>query len=273
MGDGGSSTWLLATDCGRYDRKTGSLTKLRDFQVESSVKLGLVPWPRLAGTLRSLGPYPVAVISAMGALVSIHREVHGAKSSREKSPAKSCACTSWRKCAAAASIEITRDWLEAHELPYSSRDTGEGNRGMGFVPIAIDKYVQLHVQANRDEDPRELLTRLRSCVSDALVGARCSCGPPHQHSPARRFLPKTRVQRDGDDRRSQRSGENLIALDSWLGSVAGRALVQILQPGLLAGGSRRYFGEKRVDVCLLVFLVITRSPVVPYTCGTPCRRS
>lgn len=178
MGDGGSSTWLLATDCGRYDRKTGSLTKLRDFQVESSVKLGLVPWPRLAGTLRSLGPYAVAVISAMGALVSIHREVHGAKSSREKSPDKSCACTSWRKCAAAASIEITRDWLEAHELPYSSRDTGEGNRGMGFVPIAIDKYVRLHVQANRDEDPRELLTRLRSCVSDALVGARCSCGPP-----------------------------------------------------------------------------------------------
>ena len=49
---------------------------------------------------------------------------------------------------------------------------------MGFVPIAIDKYVQLHVQANPDVDPRELLTRLRSCVSDSLAGARCSCGAP-----------------------------------------------------------------------------------------------
>ncbi len=49
---------------------------------------------------------------------------------------------------------------------------------MGFVPIAIDKYVQLYVQANPDEDPRELLTRLRSCVSDSLAGARCSCGAP-----------------------------------------------------------------------------------------------
>jgi hypothetical protein len=49
---------------------------------------------------------------------------------------------------------------------------------MGFVPIAIDKYVQLHVQANPDVDPSELLTRLRSCVSDSLAGARCSCGAP-----------------------------------------------------------------------------------------------
>jgi hypothetical protein len=49
---------------------------------------------------------------------------------------------------------------------------------MGFVPIAIDKYVQLHAEANPDEDPRELLTRLRSCVSDSLAGARCSCGAP-----------------------------------------------------------------------------------------------
>jgi hypothetical protein len=49
---------------------------------------------------------------------------------------------------------------------------------MGFVPIAIDNYVQLHVQANPDEDPRELLKRLRSCVSDSLAGARCFCGAP-----------------------------------------------------------------------------------------------
>ena len=53
-----------------------------------------------------------------------------------------------------------------------------GTEGWVFVPIAIDKYVQLHVQANPDEDPSELLTRLRGCVSDSLAGARCSCGAP-----------------------------------------------------------------------------------------------
>jgi hypothetical protein len=49
---------------------------------------------------------------------------------------------------------------------------------MGFIPIGIGKYVQLHVKANPDENPKELLARLRSCVSDALAGARCSCGAP-----------------------------------------------------------------------------------------------
>ena len=49
---------------------------------------------------------------------------------------------------------------------------------MSFVPIAIDTYVQLHGRANPDENPKDLLTRLRSCVSDALAGARCSCGAP-----------------------------------------------------------------------------------------------
>src|ERR1700741_3351581 len=75
---------------------------------------------------------------------------------------------------------------------------------MGFVPIAIDNYVQLHVQANPDEDPRELLKRLRSCVSDSLAGARCFCGAPiwvvgsvrrdtrvSPASPARHFPPRT----------------------------------------------------------------------------------
>ena len=49
---------------------------------------------------------------------------------------------------------------------------------MGFIPIGIGKYVQLHVKVNPDEIPKELLARLRSCVSDALAGARCSCGAP-----------------------------------------------------------------------------------------------
>ena len=49
---------------------------------------------------------------------------------------------------------------------------------MGFVPIGIREYVKLHVKANRDENPTELLARLRACVSDALAGARCHCGAP-----------------------------------------------------------------------------------------------
>jgi hypothetical protein len=49
---------------------------------------------------------------------------------------------------------------------------------MGFVPIGVSEYVKLHVKANPDENPTELLTRLRSCVLDALMGARCHCGAP-----------------------------------------------------------------------------------------------
>jgi hypothetical protein len=74
---------------------------------------------------------------------------------------------------------------------------------MGFIPIGIGKYVQLHVKANPEENPKELLTRLRSCVSDSLAGARCYCGAPglsgpfrrdtrvSPASPARHFPPRT----------------------------------------------------------------------------------
>jgi hypothetical protein len=49
---------------------------------------------------------------------------------------------------------------------------------MGFVPIGVREYAKLHVKANPDENADELLARLRSCVSDALSGARCQCGAP-----------------------------------------------------------------------------------------------
>ena len=49
---------------------------------------------------------------------------------------------------------------------------------MGFVPIGVREYVKLHVSANPGENAAKLLTRLRSCVSDALAGARCQCGAP-----------------------------------------------------------------------------------------------
>ena len=52
------------------------------------------------------------------------------------------------------------------------------NRDDGFLPIGIREYATLHAKANRDENPSELLARLRSCVSDALQGARCQCGAP-----------------------------------------------------------------------------------------------
>jgi|SRR6516164_4757633 hypothetical protein len=48
----------------------------------------------------------------------------------------------------------------------------------GFVPIGIREYAKLHAKANPDENPSELLARLRSCVSDALKGASCQCGAP-----------------------------------------------------------------------------------------------
>jgi hypothetical protein len=49
---------------------------------------------------------------------------------------------------------------------------------MGFVPIGVEEYIKLHVQANPDENPNELRARFRDCVSDALAGARCHCGAP-----------------------------------------------------------------------------------------------
>ena len=51
-------------------------------------------------------------------------------------------------------------------------------RESGFVPIGIREYAKLHAKANPGENPSELLTRLRRCVSDALKGARCQCGAP-----------------------------------------------------------------------------------------------
>ena len=34
------------------------------------------------------------------------------------------------------------------------------------------------MKANPDENPTDVLARLRSCVCDALAGARCHCGAP-----------------------------------------------------------------------------------------------
>ncbi len=49
---------------------------------------------------------------------------------------------------------------------------------MAFAPIGVEEYVKPHMQSNPDEDPVDLLERLRMCVSEALGGARCHCGEP-----------------------------------------------------------------------------------------------
>jgi len=74
---------------------------------------------------------------------------------------------------------------KAHASPWntasSSADivpTLEVRRDMGFVPIGIREYLKLHVKANPDENPTDVLARLRGCVCDALAGARCHCGAP-----------------------------------------------------------------------------------------------
>jgi hypothetical protein len=52
------------------------------------------------------------------------------------------------------------------------------NRDNGFLPIGIREYATLHAKANRDENPSELMARLRSCVSDALQGVPLPGGAP-----------------------------------------------------------------------------------------------
>jgi len=73
---------------------------------------------------------------------------------------------SWYQFREQALTEIARSWLEEHTV----------KKYIGFVPIGVREYVKLHVKANPDENPTDLLARLRGCVSDALAGARCHCG-------------------------------------------------------------------------------------------------
>jgi len=49
---------------------------------------------------------------------------------------------------------------------------------MSFVPIGVKEFVKLQIKNNPDEDPADLLRRLRTCIGDSLAGARCHCGEP-----------------------------------------------------------------------------------------------
>jgi hypothetical protein len=46
----------------------------------------------------------------------------------------------------------------------------------GFVPIAFDRYVDLHMQSNPSTDREEFVARLRHAVDARKAGARCRCG-------------------------------------------------------------------------------------------------
>ena len=49
---------------------------------------------------------------------------------------------------------------------------------MPFVPIDIDKYVELHMRANPDEDPDGLRDRLNVALAARKAGETCDCGNP-----------------------------------------------------------------------------------------------
>nr|CAP47785.1 putative integron gene cassette protein [uncultured bacterium]CAP47849.1 putative integron gene cassette protein [uncultured bacterium] len=49
---------------------------------------------------------------------------------------------------------------------------------MPFAPIDLDAYVELHMQANPDEDPKDLRTRLKEALTARLAGQKCDCGNP-----------------------------------------------------------------------------------------------
>lgn len=49
---------------------------------------------------------------------------------------------------------------------------------LGFVPIALEKYVDIHLKSNKGENRREVTDRLKSALADYKRGAKCACGNP-----------------------------------------------------------------------------------------------
>jgi len=48
----------------------------------------------------------------------------------------------------------------------------------GFIPISIEKYVNLHLKHNKDQDRRELTEALDDALSAYKHGVKCACGNP-----------------------------------------------------------------------------------------------
>ena len=49
---------------------------------------------------------------------------------------------------------------------------------MPFVPIEIEEYIKLHIDANPDENPDDLRLRLREALAAWKAGETCGCGNP-----------------------------------------------------------------------------------------------
>jgi hypothetical protein len=47
-----------------------------------------------------------------------------------------------------------------------------------FVPIALERYVELYLRDNRGADREDLVQRLRYAMDAHARGARCHCGEP-----------------------------------------------------------------------------------------------
>jgi hypothetical protein len=51
-------------------------------------------------------------------------------------------------------------------------------RKLGFSPIKLEDYVQLHLKSNPDTSRKEIESWLRSALTDHKAGAKCHCGNP-----------------------------------------------------------------------------------------------
>ena len=49
---------------------------------------------------------------------------------------------------------------------------------IGFTPISLDDYVELHLRANPGTNRAELTARLRHAMRADRKGVRCHCGAP-----------------------------------------------------------------------------------------------
>ncbi len=47
-----------------------------------------------------------------------------------------------------------------------------------FVPIALDQYLELHLESNPNDDQEHVKSTLRDALSAYQRGERCSCGEP-----------------------------------------------------------------------------------------------
>lgn len=52
------------------------------------------------------------------------------------------------------------------------------NQKVSFVPISIEKYIDLYLRDNPNDTREDVTLRLRSALQDHHKSVRCSCGNP-----------------------------------------------------------------------------------------------